>query len=143
MLLSILHVSFCGTPVVLYLCRLISDDCQVHLCLLPVRQTKQLLDHIVGHLLHELQRLHVVAPRSEDLVQPCEVLVQAALHAAHGAGHLEGTREEEEEEGGEMNDLTVLQLGALNKAFESQHQFRIFLRFYAMLAAWVKVTASD
>ncbi|TNN78065.1 hypothetical protein EYF80_011819 [Liparis tanakae] len=55
-------------------------------------QAQQLFDHVVSHLLHELQGLHVVAPRGEDLVQPGEVLVQAALHAAHGSGHLQGGR---------------------------------------------------
>lgn len=69
---------------------MIGDGGQVHVGPVPVRQAQQLLDHVVGHLLHELQRLHVVAARGEDLVQPGQVLVQARLHAAHGAGHLEG-----------------------------------------------------
>lgn len=93
-----LHMSsFCSSPVVLYVCCLISDGCQVHFGPIPVRQTHQLLDHIVSHLLHELQGLHIVTPRGEDLVQPCKVLVQAALHAAHGASYLEGTRGEKGE----------------------------------------------
>lgn len=79
-----------SSPVVLYARRLISDGRQVHFGPIPVRQAQQLLDHIVSHLLHELQGLHVVAPRGEDLVQPCEVLVEAASHATHGARHLEG-----------------------------------------------------
>lgn len=81
---------FCSSPVVLYVCYLIGDGCQVHFSLIPVGQTKQLLDHIVSHLLHELQGLHIVAPRGEDLVQPRKVLVQAAFHATHGASYLEG-----------------------------------------------------
>ncbi|KAF3853834.1 hypothetical protein F7725_014522 [Dissostichus mawsoni] len=72
--------------VVLHSCCLISDGCKVHFSLLPVRQAQQLFDHVVRHLLHELQGLHIVTPRGEDLVQPGEVLVQAALHAAHQAG---------------------------------------------------------
>lgn len=98
------HVPLRPSPVVLHIRRLISDGCQVHFSLLPVGQAQQLFDHVVGHLLHELQGLHVVAPRGEDLVQPGEVLVQAALHAAHGACHLEDRRGRG---GGEVNGTTA------------------------------------
>lgn len=80
------------SPVILYPCGLISDGRQVHFSVLPVRQAQQLFDYVVSHLLHELQGLHVVASRSEDLVQPGEVLVQTSLHVAHGTSHLQGEK---------------------------------------------------
>lgn len=97
-----------SSPVVLYICCLISNGGQVHFSLLPVRQTEQLLDHVVRHLLHELQGLNVVAPCGEDLVQPRQVHVKAALHAAHGAGHLGGHKRTG---GVGMSGSAVLRLG--------------------------------
>lgn len=92
---SLTHVFLTSSPVILYACCLISDGCQVYFSVPPIRQAQQLLDHVVGHLLHELQGLHVVTSRGKDLVEPRKVLVQTTLHAAHGAGHLKGKEAED------------------------------------------------
>lgn len=78
-----------SSPVVLHAGCLLGHGGQVHLGFVPVGEAQELLDDVVGHLLHELQRLHVVAASGEDLVQPGQVLVEAAAHAAHGAAHLD------------------------------------------------------
>lgn len=81
-----------GAPVVLHKGGLVSDGRQVHLGPADVRHGDELPDDVVSHLPHETERLAVVAPRGENLVQPGQVLFQAHLHAFQRASHLGGTQ---------------------------------------------------
>lgn len=54
----------------------------------PGRQPLQLQDDAAGQLLSELEGLHVIPPRGQELVQPRQVLLQPSLHLQRGAGNL-------------------------------------------------------
>lgn len=80
------------TPVILEEGRVVSDGGQVDIGPGDVGQLRQLADDVVDHQPHEAQSLEVVGPGGEDLVQPLQVLPQAALHVPQRAGDLSGDK---------------------------------------------------
>lgn len=70
-------------PVILDESCLVGDPGQVGVGSGDVGQRCQLADDVVDHQPHEAQRLEVVGPGGEDLVQALQVLPEPRLHIPH------------------------------------------------------------